>query len=187
MQKIPTMFERDTNKPFRVIDKVTEGCEWVTAGEGVATRKFDGTCYRVLNKKLYRRHVLKEGRAMPPGWVHWTDDPEQKSGHGWLPVTDHPSDQWHTEAWAGQADILPDGTYELCGPKVQKNAELDYIGPGNHVLIRHGTGHYLGCPRDFDSLKAWFKDAAFEGVVWHHPDGRMVKIKLKDFGLHRLG
>jgi hypothetical protein len=21
-----------------------------------------------------------------------------------------------------------------------------------------------------------------EGIVWHHPDGRMVKIKKKDFG-----
>lgn len=24
-----------------------------------------------------------------------------------------------------------------------------------------------------------------EGVVWHHPDGRMVKIKTRDFGLTR--
>ena len=22
-----------------------------------------------------------------------------------------------------------------------------------------------------------------EGIVWHHPDGRMVKIKARDFGL----
>ena len=25
----------------------------------------------------------------------------------------------------------------------------------------------------------------FEGIVFHHPDGRMAKIKLKDFGLYR--
>ena len=26
------------------------------------------------------------------------------------------------------------------------------------------------------------KGHVVEGIVWHHPDGRMVKIKRKDFG-----
>ena len=38
--------------------------------------------------------------------------------------------------------------------------------------------------RDFDCI---LSDAIVEGIVWHHPDGRMVKIKTKDFGLKRAG
>ena len=34
-----------------------------------------------------------------------------------------------------------------------------------------------------NGLKKFFEVNKFlEGVVWHHPDGRMVKIKRKDFG-----
>lgn len=44
MQKIPTMFVRDPDNMRYVIDEVTPGCEWVLAGEGTPTRKYDGTC-----------------------------------------------------------------------------------------------------------------------------------------------
>lgn len=40
-------------------------------------------------------------------------------------------------------------------------------------------------PRRFDLLREWFRGKNIEGIVWHHPDGRMVKIKKKDFGLGR--
>ena len=44
MQKIPTLFERDwTGDRSRVLDKVNPEAAWVLAGEGVATRKRDGT------------------------------------------------------------------------------------------------------------------------------------------------
>lgn len=70
-----------------------------------------------------------------------------------------------------------DGTYELCGPKVQGNP----LNLPRHTLIRHGSTELPDVPRDFDGLKAFLKDFPHEGVVWHHPDGRMVKIKRKDF------
>ena len=83
---------------------------------------------------------------------------------------------------------MPDGTYELCGPKVQSNPEREYVesevGPGMHVLIPHGRC-LLAAPRDFNELKSWLATQDIEGVVWHHPDGRMVKIKTRDFGLKR--
>ena len=45
MKKIPTVFARDPETNLRYVkDEVTPGCEWVFAGEGVATRKYDGTC-----------------------------------------------------------------------------------------------------------------------------------------------
>ena len=40
-------------------------------------------------------------------------------------------------------------------------------------------------PRDFDGLRAFLETAGIEGIVWHHGDGRMAKIKAKDFGLKR--
>lgn len=44
-------------------------------------------------------------------------------------------------------------------------------------------------PSAFEDLKEFLRfgksrignDAAIEGIVWHHPDGNMVKIKRKDF------
>ena len=46
MRKIPTLYVRDWDGDRRyVLPQVTPGCEWVVVnGEGVATRKFDGTC-----------------------------------------------------------------------------------------------------------------------------------------------
>ena len=40
-------------------------------------------------------------------------------------------------------------------------------------------------PRDFARLRSYFTEHDIEGIVWHHPDGRMVKIKGKDFGIKR--
>lgn len=180
MQKVISLFKRDYEGTRLVFDEIVEGAEWVAAGEGVATRKWDGTCCRVLDSVLYRRHALKEGKKPPEGWVHWSDDPNQKTGHGWVPVMDHPSDQYHREAFDGNGG-LPNGTYELCGPKIQKNAE----GFSKHMLIGHGNDIQADAPRTFDALKKYLDDADIEGLVWHHPDGRMVKIKAKDFGVHR--
>ena len=43
----------------------------------------------------------------------------------------------------------------------------------------------IGGPRDFAGLRQYLRLGAIEGIVWHHPDGRMVKIKAKDFGFRR--
>ena len=96
-------------------------------------------------------------------------------------MDDGPSDRWHREAQAYFIPPVPDGTYELVGPKVQGNPE----GFSRHMLIRHGDVE-LDAPREFNALKEYFTaNREFEGIVWHHPDGRMVKIKAKDFGLSR--
>ncbi|MFF0467058.1 hypothetical protein ACFYPX_06380 [Micromonospora zamorensis] len=37
-------------------------------------------------------------------------------------------------------------------------------------------------PLDHDGLRAWLlAHPDWEGVVWHHPDGRMAKLKRRDF------
>ena len=179
MKKIISLFQRNYDGDRLVRDEIVPGAEWVTRGEGIATRKFDGTCCLVRAGKLYKRYDAKNGKTPPAGFEP-AGDADPVTGHwpGWLPVGDGPEDRWYREAFSSNR---PDGTYELCGPKVQGNPEAF----GSHVLIPHGQ-EVVEAPRTFRELNTWFEGRNIEGIVWHHFDGRMVKIKKKDFGLKRI-
>lgn len=131
MRKIPTLFKRDPDDMSRVLPEVTPGCEWVLAGEGTPTRKFDGT--------------LAYETSLP-------------------------------------GDGLAPGTFELCGPKLQGNPERFE----QHRLIAHATADQFAvdAPFTFDRLRevvVGLGGHGIEGIVWHHPDGRMAKLKARDF------
>lgn len=176
MKKIITLYQRNHNTDHLVRNEVTLGAEWVLAGEGVATCKHDGTCCMIRNGKLYKRHEVKRGKKIPDGFEAAQEaDPITGATPGWVLVGSGPEDRWHREAFSTQP-VWPDGTYELCGPKIQGNPEK----LATHALIPHG-GVLLDAPREFDLLREWFRSQEIEGVVWHHPDGRMVKIKRRDF------
>lgn len=186
MKKIPTLFDRDWNGDrSRVVDRVHEDCGWVIAGEGVATRKLDGTCCLVRDGRLYKRRELRDGDDVPRDFEEADHDAETRKTVGWMPVGDGPEDRYHREAFAEltRADRppYPDGTYELIGPKVQGNVE----GVTDHRLIPHCYCEPIEAPRTFNGLRSFFADKNIEGLVWHHPDGRMAKIKLRDFGIKR--
>ncbi|MFC6661810.1 hypothetical protein [Deinococcus multiflagellatus] len=66
MQKILSLYARNYDTDRRVRDEVVPGAEWVLAGEGVATRKWDGTSCLVRAGRLYRRYDAKKGRTPPP-------------------------------------------------------------------------------------------------------------------------
>jgi len=182
MRKIPTLFERDWNGDrSRVINQVHVGCEWVANGEGVATRKIDGACCMVRDGLLFKRRELRQNDVAPDNFEEADFDSETGKRVGWVPVGDGPEDRWFREAF----ESFPpdhDGTYELVGPKVQGNPE-HY--PAHTLVSHHSTGVFTDAPRDFDGLKAWLAEKDIEGIVFHHPDGRMAKIKLRDFGLKR--
>lgn len=181
MKKIPTVFVRDQATKL-VVDEVTPGCEWVLAGEGIATRKWDGTCCMVRDGRLFKRYDAKNGKTPPPNFVA-AQEPDPITGHwpGWVPVGDGPADQYHREAWAlaSHGIATRDGTYELVGPKVNNNPE----GFSRHLLVPHGYGQFSNAPRAFGQLAALLSEFNVEGIVFHHQDGRMAKIKRKDFGL----
>jgi len=190
MKKIISLFERDyspgTNN--QVVNRVIPGAEWIQQGEGVATQKLDGTCCLMRGGVLYKRYEVKPGRTPPAGFEPACPvDSVTGKQQGWMKVdTDNPSDKWHVEAYKEFHDhhrgYLPNGTYELCGPKIQGNPE----GLEKHTLMGHAHAPtFQDCPTDFVYLKEWLKTQDIEGIVWHHPDGRMVKIKKKDFGLRR--
>lgn len=199
MQKIISLYQRNYDGDHLVRDEVVPGAEWVLNGEGVPTRKWDGTCCMIRDGKLFKRYDAKAftvnqatgekqpWNRTPPEGFEPAQDADPVTGHwpGWVPVGDGPDDKWHREGWGNQPDSLRlDGTYELCGPKIGANPE----GMEAHKLIPHGCPDLEEthtAPRDFEGLKKWFASHNVEGIVWHHPDGRMVKIKAKDFGIKR--
>lgn len=186
MKKIISLFQRNYDGDRLVRDEVVPGAEWVIAGEGVATRKWDGTCCMIRNCIFYKRCEwdAQKGPATA-SFLHWDFDPSQRSGHGWVPVGDDPGDWMHRNGFArsvdDNGDEFHDGTYELIGPRIGKNPE----GVGSPVLVPHGRDVIHGAPRTFLEIREYLRTANVEGIVWHHPDGRMVKIKAKDFGIKR--
>lgn len=180
MKKIKSLFKRDYATGL-IYNEYVEGTEWVVNGEGIAHRKYDGTCCCIIKGELYKRYDAKKGKIPPEGFIP-AQEPDIVTGHwpGWLKCNiSDPSDKWHFEAFNQKYE---DGTYELCGPKIRANAE----NFDKHILISHKqTEIYYDCPTSFEELKEWFKGKNIEGVVWHRSNGDMIKIKKKDFGLKR--
>jgi hypothetical protein len=176
LKKIPTLFERDfENNPRYVTRAVTPGCEWVMSGEGVPTRKYDGTCVMFDGEQWWARREVKRGAATPPNFQMVERDDTTGKTVGWEPANQSGFAKWIAEAALGLA--WQPGTYELCGPKVNGNPERF----DEHRLIAHAAEVIEQAPRDYDGLAAWLRAHSFEGIVFHHPDGRMVKIKARDF------
>lgn len=187
MKKIPSLFKRDYEGTRLVYDEVVPGSEWVQNGEGIATIKLDGTSCAIIDGKLYKRFDRKRNnktgkfRPAPEGAIPCEEAPNEHTGHWphWVPCDRYnPEDKYHWEAW-DKLNTKADGTYELIGPKINGNKELE----SSHRLVKHGEWiFYNDPPRIYNGLKEWFEVVKVEGIVWHHPDGRMVKIKRKDFG-----
>lgn len=183
MKKIPTLFVRDPENNYRTLTReVHPECEWVLSGEGTATRKYDGQCVMVDEAgRWWKRREVKRGRPEPEMFECVQEDPSTGNRVGWVPVTILPSDKYLLEAFynvTNPNDIDP-GTYEAVGPKIQGHPE----GLEEHRLIAHADAEVIDdCPRDYDGLMAWLPSFPGEGVVWHHPDGRMAKIKKRDVG-----
>jgi hypothetical protein len=181
MKKIPCLFMRDFSDKRRpvLLRDVTPGCEWVLVGDGIPTRKRDGTACAVIGGALFKRYDVKRGKSVPTGAVP-CDDPDPVTGHWphWILVGEEPESRWHREAWNFVGRTMPDGTYELVGPKLQGNPE----GYEQHVFIRHGVEVVDGCPRDWEALRAFLSAYSGEGIVFHHPNGAMTKIRRDDFG-----
>jgi hypothetical protein len=177
MKKIPTIFKRDTKDRQSIMPEPNTACGWVFSGEGVATRKYDGTCCMVTEGSLYKRREVKKGVAPPSNFVQADADEITGKVVGWVPVdSESAEDTWYRAAFV---DGMPDGTYELLGPKVQGNPE----GLTGHVLLKHSDAEvFADVPRTFEALRTWLSGRDIEGIVFHHPDGRMAKIKKRDYG-----
>lgn len=186
MKKISTLFKKNPENLGRVINEIDPENEWALT-EGIATRKFDGTACAIIDGKLYKRYDAKRKKkdgmfkVVPEGAIP-CQDADEITGHWphWMPCDreDH-SNKWHFQAYDDMAPKI-DGTYELCGPKVQGNPEYFKW----HQLVRHGE-QVMTPELTFNGIKNYLENHRIEGLVFHHPNGKMCKIRQSDFGLTR--
>lgn len=183
MRKIPTMFQRDeTARGHPVVSRITPGCEWVLADEGIATAKLDGANVRVT---VFDERLLLCKRRKPP-----EGEPYTEASYVACDRSD-PSDRWFFAALeAVEPVVVGPGIYEALGPHFQGNPHgfgcdrLVRVVPVDSLLVVYDA------PRAFDALRDFFAGnpesfvyGPMEGLVFVHQDGRMAKIKRRDFGL----
>lgn len=195
MKKISTLYKKNPDNLGVVINEKNPENEWVFNGEGIATRKFDGTAVAIINGEIYKRYDVKKGRSIPVGAIA-CQEPDMITEHHphWVKCRrGTPEDKYFFEAFDALVAesrtpentkvALLDGTYELCGNKVQSNREK----VEGHRLIRHGSEVLAITDLSFEGLKAYLSNPEndIEGIVFHHPDGRMCKIRKSDFAIKR--
>lgn len=180
MKKIPTLFQRDPEDRRYVTDNITPGCEWVFTDDGVrATRKYDGTCVMFDGTDWWARREVKPGKDAPNGWVEVDHDDVTGKRVGWEPMAQSPFAKFHAEALDRPYPLLT-GTYELVGPKINGNPER----ATGHMLIPHGQSVLNPAPANPEGARGavlHLRAEGIEGIVWHHPDGRMAKLKGRDY------
>jgi len=207
VKKTPSLFKRNYEGDRQVRAETVEGSEWVLAAEGIATLKIDGTSCLLRDGALYRRYDRKltqqakrrkrndhqgpwveaDFKVPPESFEPCAAEPNQHTGHwpGWVPIGEGPADQYHREGLRNSQQVaeqhneaLLDGTYELVGPAVQANPHK----LSKHMLWRHGAVALTIPILTFEGIRDYLEGYRCEGIVWHHPDGRLVKIKRRDFG-----
>lgn len=180
MKKIPTLFQREyeNHRVIKTLPVVTPGFEWVLAGEGVATIKFDGSCCMICDGRLYKRYDAKKGKKPPEGAIPCCE-PDPITGHWphWVEVKPFdPADKWFMEAFENYGLAL-NGTFEAVGPHFQGNPyDLKY-----DILIHHGD-NIVDVERSFEGIKQWLFSHNEEGIVFWKDGEPKCKIKRSDFG-----
>ncbi len=191
MKKISTLYKKDPSDLGRIINEINPENQWVFEGEATATRKFDGTSTAIINGELYKRYDVKKGRQIPEGAIP-CQEADTITGHHphWLICdVNKQEDKYFFEGLQQtlvnmSLPVLPDGTYELVGEKVQSNPER----VTGHLLVKHGIETIELLSLDFEYLKEYLSnpDNDIEGIVFHHKsDNRMCKLRKSDFGIKR--
>jgi len=192
MKKIPCIFMTDRVRHEVDLTQRNEQCDWVweVPHDWIATRKWDGSACLWEGGKLYKRRCVKATKTAPLDFRPCSIDNYTNKMFGWVPCTLGPEDKHH---WNGFDNLCsrfyetgsppPDGTYELCGPMINGNPE----GLAECDLIKHGSGYqYTDTPvHSAEWLAQRLAKRDIEGLVFKHRDGRMAKIRKKDFGLRR--
>lgn len=182
MKKLTTFLKKDPNDLGRVINEINPENEWALKF-GIPTRKFDGTSCAIIDGELYKRFDFKKGRTLPPNAIP-CQEADKITGHHphWVKCDRNDNyNKWHFVAFEALENKV-DGTYELCGEKVQRNPEKIE----GHQLIKHGCEVLDITDFSFDGLRSFLEVSDIEGIVFHHlTDGRMCKIRKGDFGIRR--
>ncbi len=203
MKKISTLYKKDPNNLARVIDEVNPENAWVFEVDAIATRKFDGIACAImddialsesgviLSKNLYKRYDVKKGKVAPDGAIP-CQEPDAITGHHPHWVKCHrsdPNDKLFFEGFDA-LEYKEEGTYELCGESISTErfkANFNVEKIQGHKLIKHGSYVFPNISDlSFEGIRKFLEETDIEGIVFYHPtDGRMCKIRKKDFGIKR--
>lgn len=187
MPKLKSPFVRKMIDGYYVVTpEIDEDCKWVFEDEtAIATEKLDGTNVSIIIEDGKVKRIFNRTQEIP------------FFNHGHKFIIDGV-----LEAYDRGYCNFTDGQYfgELIGPKVNGNP----YHLTEHIWIPFSTyceGHlryksWGQYPKDFDTISNWFKDDLFslyvqrikhgekvrpEGIVFHHPDGRMAKLRADMF------
>lgn len=190
MPKLQSPFVRKyVNGAYIVTDEIAPDYEWVFNDDTVtAQEKLHGTnvSVTIINGQIQTVYN-RENRIDPWSTGVIVDAVREAKGRGYINLTD--------------------GQYfgEVIGPKLHGNPyKLDYHiwFPFDTYFAKHLTYKTWGkYPKDFATISAWFKDGLMplfymskhngdktgfvEGVVFHHPDGRMAKLRRDMFDWYK--
>ena len=188
MRKIDTIYMRDRLDRSILTSNPNRTCDWVFRGEGQPYVKYDGHPVRYKDGVWWRRGEWRpeiEGKLPPTHWEPCEPAPIGVNRHWpfWVPLAPTGDNSDDYAYWAGieyflsHTEPVP-GTYEMVGLGINRNPyRLGFIDLWPH------TGEPIsGLSPNQAHLIEWFSAYDEEGIVWHHPDGRMAKIKRKDLG-----
>nr|MDO8115951.1 DUF5565 family protein [Candidatus Sigynarchaeota archaeon] len=147
MNKIPTIFKRDWADPGHpIINDIDPECTWVLEGEGIPTRKWDGTAVLIKDGRMFKRFDRKrivkgpekgQWKPEPDGWIACEID--EQAGHwwGWIPVNfSDPSNKWYKVAIIESIEITEDN--DEC--EMRRDGSLEDL----HLPFEDGTYELCG-------------------------------------------
>lgn len=182
MKKITTLYKKNPHNLALVLNEVNTWNEWVFIN-WIPTRKYDWTACAIINGNLYKRFDLKKNRTLPPNSISCQDPDPVTWHHPHWTLCDRKdkTNKYHFE-WYDQLTIKEDGTYELCGEKIQWNPEKIKW----HKLIKHWCEILEVIDLSFDGLRSFLKINDIEWIVFYNPERQeMCKIRKSDFGIKR--
>lgn len=183
MNKIPTIFDRDWEGNRKVVDRYKVDPAFLA--ECTATEKLDGTNVRltVRNHTLVRLEKrrnpdrIQKQKGIEEPWYVDADSYSPQDKHIYDAVSNTDLSQVEDGEWSGEA----------IGPDIQGNP----LGLEKNIVVLFSCGEapvFDNVPTTYAELRLWLNNRPsiygkgnIEGIVWHHPDGRMAKIKAKDF------
>ena len=181
MKKITTLYKKDPNDLWKVINEINPENEWVFT-EWIPTRKFDWTSCAIIDWKLYKRYDAKNGKTAPDNGIACQEKDEITWQQPfWIPCDkNNNANKYHFE-WYDNLIEKIDWTYELCWPKIENNPEW-FV---SHILIPHGKEVLEVSDLSFEWLKSFLSSHDIEGIVFHWKEGKMCKIRKTDFNIKR--
>jgi len=186
MEKIKTIFDRNWETNRKVCPTLVVDFDFENA---TATEKLDGMNIRItvrqgtivrVEKRRNPSKVQKQKGIVDP----WYVDADAFSTE----------DKWIFDAVKNtDFSAVPDG--EWSAEAIGKNIQGNPLNLENNQVFIFSLPEWrekitlTNVPNTFEGLKEWLpkqksalnKQVGIEGIVWHHPNGTKVKIKIKDF------